>query len=99
MISIVPHSVLLHTTDDEIARTEDNLANRIVQLVHEFKKPTVVSVNVAFGAGAVYNRFGQILDSGGVPTFLTANRAMICLNALVHYRLTRHQQHRDEWLT
>ena len=99
MISIVPHSVLLHTTDDEIAQTEDNLANRIVQLVHEFKKPTVVSVNVAFGAGAVYNRFGQILDSGGVPTFLTANRAMICLNAFVHYRLTRHQQHRDEWLT
>ena len=98
MISIVPHSVLLHTTDDEIARTEGHLANRIVQLVHEFKKPTVVSVNVAFGAGAVYNRFGQILDSGGVPTFLTANRAMICLNALVHYRLTRHQQHRDEWL-
>ncbi len=98
MISIVPHSVLLHTTDDEIARTEGNLASRIVQLVHEFKKPTVVSVNVAFGAGAVYNRFGQILDSGGVPTFLTANRAMICLNAFVHYRLTRHQQHRDEWL-
>jgi 3-hydroxypropionyl-CoA synthetase (ADP-forming) len=99
MISIVPHSVLLHTTDDEIARTEGHLANRIVQLVHEFKKPTVVSVNVAFGAGAVYNRFGQILDSGGVPTFLTANRAMICLNAFVHYRLTRHQQHRGEWLT
>lgn len=99
MISIVPHSVLLHTTDDEIAQTEGNLANRIVELVHEFKKPTVVSVNVAFGAGAVYNRFGQILDSGGVPTFLTANRAMICLNAFVHYRLTRHQQYRDEWLT
>ena len=99
MISIVPHSVLLHTTDDEIARNEGHLANRIVQLVHELKKPTVVSVNVAFGAGAVYNRFGQILDSGGVPTFLTANRAMICLNAFVHYRLTRHQQHRGEWLT
>ncbi|MGD9333002.1 MAG: acetate--CoA ligase family protein [Desulfobacterales bacterium] len=99
MISIVPHSILLHTTDDEIAQTEDHLANRIVQLVQAFKKPTVVSVNVAFGAGAVYNRFGQILDSGGVPTFLTANRAMICLNAFVRYRLTRHRQYRDEWLT
>jgi acyl-CoA synthetase (NDP forming) len=90
MISIVPHSILLHTTDDEIARTEGHLAERIVDLIHTYKKPTVVSVNVAFGAGAVYNRFGQILDSGGVPTFLTANRAMICLNAFVHYRLTRH---------
>jgi acyl-CoA synthetase (NDP forming) len=55
--------------------------------------------NVAFGAGAVYNRFGQILESGGVPTFLTANRAMLCLNAFIHYRLTRCGQHRDEWLT
>ena len=99
MISIVPHSILLRTTDDEIAQTEENLASRIVQLVHEFKKPVVVSANVAFGAGAVYNRFGQVLDSGGVPTFLTANRAMICLNAFVHYRLTRDQRHRDEWLT
>jgi acyl-CoA synthetase (NDP forming) len=99
MISIVPHSILLHTTDDEIARTEGHLAERIVDLIHTYKKPTVVSVNVAFGAGAVYNRFGQILDSGGVPTFLTANRAMICLNAFVHYRLTRHQQYRDAWLT
>ena len=99
MISIVPHSILLRTTDDEIAQTEENLASRIVQLVHDFKKPVVVSANVAFGAGAVYNRFGQVLDSGGVPTFLTANRAMICLNAFVHYRLTRDQRHRDEWLT
>ena len=99
VVSIVPHSVLLHTTDDEIAHTEGNLASRIVQLVHELQKPTVVSVNVAFGAGAVYNRFGQILESGGVPTFLTANRAMLCLNAFIHYRLTRCGQHRDEWLT
>jgi acyl-CoA synthetase (NDP forming) len=98
LVSIVPHSVLLHTTDDEIARTDDHLASRIVELVHRFKKPAVVSVNVAFGAGAVYNRFGQVLDTGGVPTFLTANRAMICLNAFVHYRLTRHARHRDAWL-
>ena len=98
VVSIVPHSVLLHTTDEEIARTEGHLATRIVQLVHDLQKPTVVSVNVAFGAGAVYNRFGQILESGGVPTFLTANRAMLCLNAFIHYRLTRHRQYHGEWL-
>ena len=98
VISIVPHSILLHTTDDEIAHTEDHLAGRIVRLVREMKKPTVVSVNVAFGAGTVYNRFGQILESGGVPTFLTANRAMLCLNAFIHYRLTRHRRYHDEWL-
>jgi acyl-CoA synthetase (NDP forming) len=98
VISIVPHSILLHTTDEEIAQTEGNLASRIVTLVQAYRKPTVVSVNVAFGAGAVYNRFGQILENGGVPTFMTANRAMLCLNAFVRYRLTRHNRYRGEWL-
>ncbi len=99
VISVVPHSSLLHTTDDEIARDEEaHLAARIVRLVHHYRKPTLVSVNVAFGAGAVYNRFGQLLDSGGVPTFLTASRAMICLNAFVRYRLIRRDKKREEWL-
>ena len=49
--------------------------------VHRHKKPTVVSVNVVSGADAVYNRFGQVMDSGGVPTYLTAERAMTCTNS------------------
>lgn len=32
---------------------------------------------------------GSALDSGGVPTYLTANRAMFCLNAFGPYRLMR----------
>lgn len=99
IVSIVPHSILLHTTDEEIARSEGNLASRIVDLVRTYRKPTVVSVNVAYGPGAAYNRFGQVLENGGVPTFLTANRAMLCLNAFVNYHLTRHRRFRDEWLT
>ncbi len=99
VVSVVPHSSLLHTTDEEIARNEEaHLAARIVRLVHRYRKPTLVSVNVAFGAGAVYNRFGQLLDSGGVPTFLTASRAMICLNAFIRYRLLRRDGKREEWL-
>ena len=39
MISIVPHSIMLHTTDDEIARTEGHLAERIVDLIHTYKNP------------------------------------------------------------
>ncbi len=99
VVSVVPHSSLLHTTDEEIARDEEaHLAARIVRLVHRYRKPTAVSVNVAFGAGAVYNRFGQLLDSGGVPTFLTASRAMACLNAFIRYRLIRREEKREEWL-
>jgi hypothetical protein len=69
-----------------------------VDTVHRHKKPTVVSVNVVSGADAVYNRFGQVMDSGGVPTYLTAERAMACLNEFVRYRLVKERGLMAEWL-
>jgi acyl-CoA synthetase (NDP forming) len=98
LISIVPQSALLHTTDEEIARNPDNIAARIIRLVHRFKKPTVVSVNVISGADAVYNNLGKTLDSGGVPTFLTAARAMFCLNAFIRYRMLKQTGNKSDWL-
>jgi len=98
LISIVPQSALLHTTDDEIQENKNNIAARIIRLVHQYKKPTVVSVNVISGADAVYNNLGKTLDSGGVPTFLTANRAMFCLNAFVRFRMLRQGGTLGEWL-
>jgi acyl-CoA synthetase (NDP forming) len=97
-ISIVPQAQVLHTTDEEIARDERNIAARIVQTVHRHRKPTVVSVNVVSGADAVYNRFGQVMDTGGVPTYLTAERAMVCLNLFIRYRLVRERNLRAELL-
>ena len=97
-ISIVPQAQLLHTTDQEIEHYERNIAARIVETVHRHRKPTVVSVNVVSGADAVYNRFGQVMDSGGVPTYLTAERAMACLNAFIRYRLVRERGLISEWL-
>jgi hypothetical protein len=41
---------------------------------------------------------GRTLDAGGVPAFLTASRAMFCLNAFIRYRLTRKSSGRAEWL-
>jgi hypothetical protein len=58
----------------------------------------VVSVNVVSRVDALYNVFGKTLDMGGVPTFLTANRAMFCLNAFVRYRLLQKSGVRSEWL-
>jgi 3-hydroxypropionyl-CoA synthetase (ADP-forming) len=98
LVSIVPQSALLHTTDEEIAQRPDNIAARIIRLVHQFKKPTVVSVNVISGADAVYNTLGKTLDGGGVPTFLTADRAMFCLNAFVRYRMLKQTGNKSEWL-
>ncbi len=97
-ISIVPQAQLLHTTDEEIEHYEKNIAARIVETVHKHNKPTVVSVNVVSGADAVYNRFGQVMDSGGVPTYLTAERAMVCLNAFIRYHLVKEQGIISEWL-
>ena len=98
LISIVPQSALIHTTDDEIRNNPDNIAARIIRMVHRYKKPTLVSVNVVSGADAVYNEMGRTFDAGGVPTFLTANRAMLCLNAFVHYRLMRQTCRFSDWL-
>jgi len=97
-ISIVPQAQLLHTTDEEIEHYEKNIAARIVETVHKHNKPTVVSVNVVSGADAVYNRFGQVMDSGGVPTYLTAERAMVCLNAFIRYHLVKERGIINEWL-
>jgi acyl-CoA synthetase (NDP forming) len=98
LISIVPQSELLHTTDQEIEQNPNNIASRIIRLVQRYRKPTVVSVNVVSGADAVYNKLGKTLDSGGVPTFLTANRAMFCLNAFVRYGMIRQGGKLDERL-
>jgi acyl-CoA synthetase (NDP forming) len=97
-ISILPQAQVLHTTDQEIEHDEKNIAARIVSTVHKHKKPTVVSVNVVSGSDAVYNRFGQVMDSGGVPTYLTAERAMVCLNEFVRYRLIKERRVLSEWL-
>jgi acyl-CoA synthetase (NDP forming) len=97
-VSIVPQAVDIHTTDEEIDRYKENIAARIVSLVHRYKKPTVVSVNVVSGADAAYNKFGQVMDAGGVPTFLTAERAMTCLNEFIRYRLIREKNLFSEWL-
>jgi acyl-CoA synthetase (NDP forming) len=97
-ISIIPQAQLLHTTDEEIKHYERNIAASIVETVHKHRKPTVVSVNVVSGADAVYNRFGQVMDSGGIPTYLTAQRAMTCLNAFIRYHLVKERGVISEWL-
>ena len=97
-ISIVPQAVEIHTTDEEIESCGENIAVRTVRMIGKHKKPAVVSVNVVSGAGASYNRFGQVLDAGGVPTFFTAERAMTCLNEFIRYHLIREKHLLSEWL-
>jgi acyl-CoA synthetase (NDP forming) len=97
-ISIVPQAQLIHTTDSEIENYKDNIAHRIVKTIHKYQKPVVISINVVSGSDAVYNKFGQILDRGGVPTFLSAGRAMFCLNEFIRYHTLRRSSAFSEWL-
>ena len=97
-ISIVPYAKVIHTTDDEMEQYKKNIATRIVEIVRKYKKPVVVSVNVISSGDAVYNKFAQVMNSGGVPTFLTAERAMTCLNEFIRYKLVKEKNVIGEWL-
>ncbi|MCP3891115.1 MAG: hypothetical protein GY702_19950 [Desulfobulbaceae bacterium] len=98
LVSVVPHAVAISSTDSEIESNDDHVAARIVRLVHKYKKPVVVSKSVTGGSDAVYNKFSQTLDAGGVPTYLTAGRAMKCLNAFVRHSLIKKTNNFGEWL-
>ena len=98
-ISIVPHSGMLNTSDEEIKKNKRHLGARIVNLTRKYNKPVAVSVNVVSGVDAVFNEFGRVFDKGGIPTFLTANRAMTCLNAFIRYHMIKKDKSAfKEWL-
>ncbi len=97
-VSIVPHAGLIHTTDREVLEYKHNVAAGIVEAAGKHKKPVVVSVTVTAGADANYNRFAQIIESGGVPTFLSAERAMMCLDEFITYKLVKEKKLLSEWL-
>ncbi len=86
-ISIVPHTVMLHTKHEEMEKDKENIAYRIIRQGRKSDKPIVVSIN----AGTMYSVFAETVEEGGVPTYTTAERAMTALNRLVDYQLRRRQ--------
>jgi len=82
-ISIVPHTVMLHTKHEEMEKDQENIAYRIIRQGRKSKKPMVVSIN----AGTMYNVFTETVEEGNVPTYTTAERAMSALNRLVDFKL------------
>jgi 3-hydroxypropionyl-CoA synthetase (ADP-forming) len=97
-VSIVPHAEFIHTTDEELDADDANLAVRITEIACRRRKPVVVSVNVLPGADSVFNRFCAVLESGGVPTFPSAGRAMSSLNEFIHHKMIRKKRLLSEWL-
>lgn len=82
LVSMLPHTVMLHTTTDEIEKNQENVANRIVRQSRASDKPVVVCIN----ASSAYDTMVNILEDGGVPTFSSVERAMFCLDKLVAYK-------------
>ena len=97
-ISIVPHSGAIHTSDEEIEECPDNLAVLLSRLAEKSDKPAVVSLTAASGGDDTFGRMIEVMDSGGLPTYLSAEQAMSYLNEFVRYHLIREQNLLDEWM-
>jgi 3-hydroxypropionyl-CoA synthetase (ADP-forming) len=98
LISIVPHTGYLHTTDAEIEAYPENIAAGIVATAARYRKPLTVSITATSGTGSAYNTLGTVLEQGGVPVYRTAEEAVGFLNEFVRYHLIREQNRLEEWI-
>jgi len=81
LVGCVPMTMALNTlvkgeAHGEDLTREDSIANRLVRLYHATTKPWVAVVD----AGSIYDPMAARLESGGVPAFRTADRALRLLN-------------------
>ncbi|HAK44807.1 MAG TPA: hypothetical protein DCO79_02645 [Spirochaeta sp.] len=97
-VSIVPHAGMIHTTDDEVDSYEGNLGARLAKIAAASDKPMVVSLTATGGGDNIFGRMIEVMDSGGLPTYLSAEQAMSYLNEFVRYHYIRQQNLIDEWM-
>ena len=97
-VSVVPHSGAIHTSDSEVDSYEGNLGARLAQIAAASDKPVVVSLTAAVGGDDTFGRMIEVMDSGGLPTYLSAEQAISYLNEFVRYHYIRQQNLLDEWM-
>lgn len=86
LVSIVPHTARLRSTNDELedpSSLEAALPRRLGELVRRHDTPMVVSIN----GGVQFDHFRRAMAREGIPTFPDARRAMRALAAWARYRL------------
>jgi acyl-CoA synthetase (NDP forming) len=83
-VAIVPHAVSLKT-DPDTCYDPDALAQLLVGIAAEHRKPMVVSVN----AGRYYGNFVSLLEDGGLPVYADIRSAIASLDTFVSDRLRR----------
>jgi len=79
-VSIVPHTTTLKTIP-ETCHHADSLANLLVELRNNYRKPIVVSVN----GGRYYKEFTSILEKQGLPVYDSVRGAIKSLDTFVNY--------------
>ncbi|MDC7227580.1 MAG: acetate--CoA ligase family protein [Spirochaetales bacterium] len=97
-VSIVPHAGIIHTTDEEVDSYEGNLGARLAKIAAASDKPMVVSLTATGGGDDIFGRMIEVMDSGGLPTYLSAEQAMSYLNEFIRYHYIREQNLLDEWI-
>ena len=97
-VSIVPHSGLIHTTDDEVEEYENNIGRGLAETAAASSKPMVVSLTATSAGDNHYTRLGSVMESGGLPVFPSAEQAMAYLREFIRYRLIREQNLLNEWM-
>ncbi|MBI9105699.1 MAG: acetate--CoA ligase family protein [Spirochaetales bacterium] len=90
-VSIVPQAGLIHTTDDEVDNYSANIGRSLADAAASSYKPMVISLTVAGGGDEVFGRLIEVMESGGLPTYFSAEQAMSYLNEFIRYRLIREQ--------
>jgi acetyltransferase len=90
-VSIVPHAGLIHTTVDEIKNFSGNIGNRLSAIAAASDKPMVVSLTAAGGGDDNYSYLIEVMESAGLPTYLSAEQAMSYLHEFIRYALIREQ--------
>lgn len=83
-VAVVPHAVSLKT-DPDTCYDPDALAQLLVGIAGQHKKPMVVSVN----AGRYYGNFVALLEDGGLPVYADIRSAIASLDTFVSHCLRR----------
>ena len=83
LVSMLPYTVRLDATAQHM-QEKQNTATRLIELKNKFKKPIVVSISTS----PLYSPLIDALETGGVPVYSTAQRAIKSLERFVDWKLT-----------
>lgn len=86
-VAIVPHIENLMTTDD-VVRSPESVASRLISAANRHNKPLVVSIN----SGNHYQELVRYLEENGLPVFPDIRSAIRALDTFVDHHLGKKER-------